>query len=108
MSQSTRTAIITGASRGIGAAIATKLSADGISVDVTSQASADAAIARILDEAGRLDVLIYNAGHMTFGPAEAFTPEQVAHLYDVNVVGTQRVNRAALPHLRQAGEALVL
>jgi NAD(P)-dependent dehydrogenase (short-subunit alcohol dehydrogenase family) len=79
-----------------------------ITLDVTSQDSADAAVARVLDEAGRLDVVVHNAGHMTFGPAEAFTAEQVARVYDVNVVGTQRVNRAALPHLRQAGQALLL
>jgi hypothetical protein len=34
---------------------------------------------------------------MVFGPLEAFTPEQLAELYDVNVLSTQRVNRAALP-----------
>lgn len=79
-----------------------------IALDVTSQPSADAAIARILSEAGQLDVLIHNAGHMTFGPTEAFTPEQLAHVYDVNVLGTQRVNRAALPHLRATGQALLL
>jgi len=79
-----------------------------IALDVTIQESADAAIAHILDEAGRLDVVVHNAGHMTFGPAEAFTAEQIARVYDVNVVGTQRVNRAALPHLRQAGQALLL
>jgi pimeloyl-ACP methyl ester carboxylesterase len=40
---------------------------------------------------------MHNAGHMAFGPAEAFTPEQLAELYDVNVLSTQRVNRAAQP-----------
>jgi len=45
---------------------------------------------------------------MSFGPAEAFTPEQFAQLYDVNVLSTQRVNRAALPHLRQQGRGLVV
>ncbi len=79
-----------------------------IALDVTSQPSADTAIARILSEVGRLDVVVHNAGHMTFGPAEAFTPEQLAHVYDVNVLGTQRVNRAALPHLRANGQALML
>ena len=44
----------------------------------------------------------------SFGPAEAFTPEQFAQLYDVNVLGTQRVNRAALPQLRKQGRGLVL
>ncbi|HEV3196574.1 MAG TPA: SDR family NAD(P)-dependent oxidoreductase, partial [Bryobacteraceae bacterium] len=46
-----------------------------------------------------IDVLIHNAGHMVFGPAEAFTPNQLAELYDINVLSTQRVNRAVLPHL---------
>src|ERR1044072_8902020 len=45
---------------------------------------------------------------MAFGPAEAFTPEQFAELYDVNVLSTQRVNRAALPQLRKQGRGLVL
>jgi NAD(P)-dependent dehydrogenase (short-subunit alcohol dehydrogenase family) len=45
---------------------------------------------------------------MVFGPAEAFTAEQLAELYDVNVLSTQRVNRAALPALRKQGEGLVL
>jgi NAD(P)-dependent dehydrogenase (short-subunit alcohol dehydrogenase family) len=45
---------------------------------------------------------------MTFGPAESFTPQQFAQLYDVNVLGTQRVNRAALPHLRKQGRALLI
>src|SRR5205814_9036673 len=52
----------------------------------------------------RLEVVIHNAGHMGFGPAEAFTPEQFAELYDVNVLSTQRVNRAALPQLRRQGQ----
>ncbi|WP_296942399.1 SDR family NAD(P)-dependent oxidoreductase [uncultured Massilia sp.] len=79
-----------------------------IELDVQSQASADAAVARILDEQGRLDVVVHNAGHMVFGAAEAFLPEQLAALYDVNVLGTQRVNRAALPALRRQGQGLLL
>ncbi|HUQ59981.1 SDR family oxidoreductase [Lentzea sp.] len=71
-----------------------------VELDVQSQPSADAAIASIVAEQGRLDVVVHNAGHMVTGPAEAFTPEQYASLYDINVLGTQRVNRAALPHLR--------
>ncbi|MBT0770307.1 SDR family NAD(P)-dependent oxidoreductase [Kineosporia sp. J2-2] len=53
-------------------------------------------------------MLIHNAGHMVVGPAEAFTPEQFAELYDVNVLFTQRVNRAVLPSMRELGEGLVL
>ncbi|RDZ28057.1 SDR family NAD(P)-dependent oxidoreductase [Lysobacter silvisoli] len=79
-----------------------------LELDVQSQASADAAIAAIVAEHGRLDTVIHNAGHMVFGPAEAFTPEQYAQLYDVNVLGTQRVNRAALPQLRAQRRGLVL
>jgi len=53
-------------------------------------------------------VIVHNAGHMSFGPAEAFTPEQFAQLYDVNVLSAQRVNRAALPRLRKQGRGLVV
>jgi NADP-dependent 3-hydroxy acid dehydrogenase YdfG len=45
---------------------------------------------------------------MSFGPAEAFTSEQFAQLYDVNVLSAQRVNRAALPRLRKQGRGLVV
>jgi NAD(P)-dependent dehydrogenase (short-subunit alcohol dehydrogenase family) len=79
-----------------------------IELDVASQDSADAAIARIVAENGRLDVVIHNAGHMAFGPAEAFTPDQLADLYDVNVLSAQRVNRSALPQLRRQGQGLVV
>jgi NAD(P)-dependent dehydrogenase (short-subunit alcohol dehydrogenase family) len=79
-----------------------------IELDVGSQTSADAAIANIVAQQGRLDVVMHNAGHMSFGPAEAFTPEQLAELYDVNVLSTQRVNRAALPQLRKQGRGLLV
>jgi NAD(P)-dependent dehydrogenase (short-subunit alcohol dehydrogenase family) len=79
-----------------------------IELDVASQASVDAAIKKIVAENKRLDVVIHNAGHMVFGPAEAFTPEQLAQLYDVNVLSTQRVNRAALPQLRKQRKGLVV
>ncbi|MFE9746950.1 SDR family oxidoreductase [Saccharothrix saharensis] len=79
-----------------------------IELDVNSQESVDAAIARVEDEHGRIDVLVHNAGQMVTGPAEAFTPDQLAELYDVNVLSTQRVNRAALPGMRRRGEGLVV
>jgi NAD(P)-dependent dehydrogenase (short-subunit alcohol dehydrogenase family) len=79
-----------------------------IELDVSLQASVNAAIAAIISEHGRLDVVMHNAGHTVYGPAEAFTPEQLARLYDTNVVSTQRVNRAVLPQLRKQGEGLLV
>ncbi|MBN0049105.1 SDR family NAD(P)-dependent oxidoreductase [Streptomyces actuosus] len=79
-----------------------------VELDVTSQESADAAVAHVLAAHGRLDVVVHNAGHLATGPAEAFTPEQLAQLYDVNVLGAQRVNRAALPHLRGRADGLLV
>ena len=79
-----------------------------VEMDVQSQDSVDKAIQQIVTETGRLNVLIHNAGHMAFGPSEAFTVEQFAELYDVNVLSTQRVNRAALPIMRRQGKGLVV
>jgi NAD(P)-dependent dehydrogenase (short-subunit alcohol dehydrogenase family) len=79
-----------------------------IELDVQDQASIDTAIAQIIAEHGRIDIVVHNAGHMVWGPLEAFTPEQLAQLYDVNVLGTQRVNRTALPHMRKARSGLLI
>src|SRR5260370_21970401 len=79
-----------------------------IELDVSWQRSAEAGIQEIVSNNGRLDVVVHNAGHMVFGPAEAFTPEQLAELYDVNVLSTQRVNRAALPQMRKQRKGLVI
>lgn len=75
---------------------------------MASQESANQAIKTIVEKDGRLDVVIHNAGHMVFGAAEAFTPEQLLQVYDTNVLSTQRVNRAALPQLRKQRKGLVL
>lgn len=79
-----------------------------IELDVLNQGSVDAAIRKIVSDNGRLDVVIHNAGHMVFGPAEAFLPEQLGELYDVNVLSTHRVNRAVLPQLRKQKQGLVI
>ena len=95
---------------GDAAAFAKENSVDlrSVELDVADDASVEAGIARIIADVGHLDVIIHNAGHMSFGPAEAFTPEQFAELFDINVLSTQRVNRAALPHLRKQGKGLVV
>lgn len=72
-----------------------------VELDVQSEASAEAAVATILGEAGKLDAVVHNAGHLVVGYAEAFTPKDIEHLFDVNAIGIQRVNRAVLPHMRE-------
>jgi len=79
-------------------------------LDVSSQESADQAVQQVLGAAGRLDIIIHNAAHMVFGPAEAFTPEQLAEIYDANVLSTQRVNgfaRTAVPDADEVANAIV-
>lgn len=84
------------------------LSLRPVEMDVQDQDSVDAAVAAVLEWHGHVDVVVHNAGHLVRGAAEAFTPTQLAEAYDVNVLGTQRVNRAVLPHLRAQRSGLVL
>lgn len=79
-----------------------------LELDVLSQDSADAAAATIVREQGQLDVVIQNAGHLVVGPTEAFTPEEIVKVFDTNVLGAQRVNRAVLPYLRRQESGLML
>ena len=79
-----------------------------IEMDMSDQDAVDAAVARIIDEQGQIDVIVHNAGHMVLGPAEAFTVDQLAAVYDVNVLSTQRLNRAALPHMRERQDGLLV
>jgi NAD(P)-dependent dehydrogenase (short-subunit alcohol dehydrogenase family) len=79
-----------------------------IELDVSSEQSANDAVSEIVSEHGHIDVIMHNAGHMVYGPSEAFTPEQLAQQYDINVISSQRVNRAVLPHMRRAGKGLVI
>ncbi|MFI9417302.1 SDR family oxidoreductase [Streptomyces werraensis] len=79
-----------------------------VELDVSRQESVDAAVAAVTEEAGRVDVVVHNAGHMVLGPAESFTPEQLAEIYDTNVLSTQRVNRAVLPRMRERRDGLLV
>ena len=79
-----------------------------LELDVLSQASCDAAVAAVVAEQGRLDVVVQNAGHLVVGPTEAFTAEEVASVLDTNFLGAQRVLRAALPQLRAQESGLLL
>ena len=90
---------------------ANALAALGITVlalDVTDTASVEAAASTVLLEAGRIDVLVNNAGIAAAGVSEAFTPEQATALFDVNVIGLHRTARAVLPAMRRQGEGLII
>jgi NAD(P)-dependent dehydrogenase (short-subunit alcohol dehydrogenase family) len=89
-------------------AAAKSLQLHPLELDVLSQASADAAAATIVREQGHIDVVMQNAGHLVVGPTEAFTPEEITKVFDTNVLGAQRVNRAVLPYLRKQESGLML
>jgi NAD(P)-dependent dehydrogenase (short-subunit alcohol dehydrogenase family) len=77
-------------------------------LDVTDADSVHRAVAAIVRAAGRIDVLVNNAGRASAGVSEAFTPEQALALFDVNVIGVLRTTRAVLPTMRRQGTGLVL
>jgi NAD(P)-dependent dehydrogenase (short-subunit alcohol dehydrogenase family) len=79
-----------------------------IDLDVTQAESVSHAVQTVIQEAGCLDVLVNNAGHMSIGIAEAFTEAQVQQQMDVNFLGPVRLCRTVLPHMRQRGQGLII
>jgi NAD(P)-dependent dehydrogenase (short-subunit alcohol dehydrogenase family) len=79
-----------------------------VELDVTSDTSVDKAVQHVLATAGRIDVVVNNAGTSSWGLIEGFTPAQLQSLFDINVFGVQRVNRAALPSMREQRSGLLV
>jgi NAD(P)-dependent dehydrogenase (short-subunit alcohol dehydrogenase family) len=84
------------------------LALEVLDLDVTDDASVARAAREAFDRAGRLDVVINNAGIAGIGVTEAYTPEQFDRIYQVNVFGVLRVNRAVLPAMRRQGSGLLI
>lgn len=81
---------------------------EAVEMDVTSDASVDAAARHVFSQVDRIDVLINNAGSAYFGLVEAFTPDLAREQFDVNVFAPLRVNRAFLPKMRERKSGLVV
>jgi NADP-dependent 3-hydroxy acid dehydrogenase YdfG len=119
-----KVALVTGASRGIGAAVALALTSQGVKLGLASRSGDDlgipdavarpcdvrrpeqleAIVADVVERFGRLDILVANAGVGAYGPFLELDPLHLDEMIDVNVKGTIYAVRAALPHLVASGE----
>ena len=77
-------------------------------LDVTEQADIDRVVERIVDDTGRIDCLVNNAGYAQFGPIEDVPVERVHDQFDVNVYGPHRLTRAVLPHMRDREDGTIV
>ncbi len=120
-------ALVTGGASGIGAAVVSHLAARGARVavldldttqagdgelavrcDVSDDDSVRAAVQRVVDDFGGLDIVVNNAGIGAQGTVETNDDEEWHRVFDVNVVGMVRVSRAALEHLRLSENAVIV
>ena len=79
-----------------------------VELDVRDDGSVEAGVKKVLAEAGKIDVLVNNAGIGSVGVTEAFTVEQAKVIFDTNVIGLLRVTRAVLPSMRQKRDGLII
>jgi NAD(P)-dependent dehydrogenase (short-subunit alcohol dehydrogenase family) len=121
--------LITGASSGIGRATARLFAEKGyrvfgtsrrpeataaianvelLALDVRDDASVKKLVDQVLDKAGRIDVLVNNAGYTLLGAVEETSPSEAQALFDTNVLGVLRMIRAALPAMRQQGSGRIV
>ncbi|WP_405163555.1 SDR family oxidoreductase [Nocardia sp. NBC_01499] len=116
-------AVVTGGASGIGKAVTETLAAAGARVavldldprdtsavrcDVADDESVRGAIAGVVDTFGRIDILVNNAGIGAQGTIADHTDDEWRRVFEVNVFGTVRVSRAALPHLRRSPAAAIV
>ncbi len=79
-----------------------------VDLDVCSSESIDAAVSSVIEEQGRIDVLINNAGVMNVGITEAYTTDQVRRQMDVNFLGPVQMDRAVIPWMRKQKSGLLI
>jgi len=85
-----------------------KLGVKTVELDVSDDTSVEAGVKTVLAEAGKIDVLVNNAGIASAGVTEAFTTEQAKAIFDTNVIGLLRVTRAVLPSMRRQHDGLII